>query len=158
MPEKITLKDPFRRISLEDFLSSLDGDNSGVDSVKATLSMLEEDDLLRIFRKPRDLISVIEHIKSIGLYPFVDNGTQTVFAIGSGGHELLAADLYEYHTIRRAGADYDYPYDAAAKYISENMGYYITSMGGIVSGATYRGTKADGDVFMTYGTAKPGYF
>lgn len=136
----------------DEFLAKLDRNNPYFNDIATGF----EDDFRKkevIFaRKGHDLSEVVEHCKSIKLFPVVDKKLGLVF--GCVGHSVPRQDLFRYHYYAEHPAIDDYidADECEDRYIGEGHGWFISRMRPriIVAGIAYRPDRFDRDVFAVH--------
>lgn len=130
-------------ISTEDFIASLDKSNNNYDE----LVIACESHRYHIERKSKNMLDTIERLSKCDITPIVDKKFQLIFGCREGNHAVLRTSLYRYHRGYVRGAD-----TCSDLYLSENLGWYISTMQPhvIIVGVHYRPDRFDKDLFEEY--------
>ena len=133
-------------MNISEFFGLLDKNNAEYEELCDSIKYMRDHYRFEIQSKNNNLSGIVTDMLDRDIFPIVDKKLGVLIGIDRS-HTLLRARLYTYHK-RAANPEQD-PYVneilAADNYISENMGWFISSMdrGRIVIGFTYRPDSYD---------------
>ena len=114
-------------MTCDEFLAALDTNNPFYQEFRVYVKGTICKDLLA-YPKGLDLPERVDELLRKKLYPLVDKKTQMVIGIPEGGHNSMRWLLHSYHkAYENPGAGLSRQDMASTWYLTEGMGYYISS-------------------------------
>ncbi len=140
-------------MTFDDFVAKLKKDNYYTEHIVGMLECFHERHPIQFERKGKDLAEVVTRHMQERLFPLVDKRLGLVFGVESSLHKGLRCELFRYHNApRNPNNDWINPNECADRWVSEGMGWYISSMEThkIVAGQKYRPDRFDKDLFEVF--------
>lgn len=139
-------------MTIDDLVALFNKENKYYEYIVAIFRGLHGSNMLcAIQKKDKDLVEVIERLKSKRMYPIVDKGLGVVLGVDT--HMAFCSELFRYYYYATdADREHVDPYTSADRYVSEGHGYFISRMktNVIIVGSSYRPDRYDKDLFMTH--------
>lgn len=140
-------------MTFDDFVARLNKKNPNFEGLEHTVRFYNERHPIKFERKGKDLFEVISKHLDNRLFPLVDKRIGVVLGVESSLHKGLRCELFRYHNApRNPNNDWINPNECADRWVTEGMGWYLSSMDHrmIIAGQKYRPDRFDKDVFQMF--------
>lgn len=140
-------------MNLDEFLERLDKKNHGAEELGDMVTIYDKHNPITFVRKGKDLFEVVTNHLNQRLFPLVDKRLGVVFGVERCLHKGLRCELFRYHNVpNNPNRDWINPNECADRWVSEGMGWYVSSMDEkmIIAGQKYRPDRFDKDCFQLF--------
>lgn len=133
-------------MTFDEFVEKLDKKNYYAEELANSVKFYQRDRPILFERKGKDLFEVVTAHLGKKLYPIVDKKLGIVFGVRRHLHKGLRLELFRYHNVpRNPNNDWINPNECADRWVTEGMGWYVSSMDEhmIIAGQAYRPDRFD---------------
>jgi hypothetical protein len=143
-------------MTFDEFVAKLDQKNQQYEELKLSVKFHNARKPITFAPKGKDLFELVSSHLSRRLFPLVDKRLGIVLGVEGSIHKDLRCELFRYHnTPKNPNGNWINPNECADKWVSEGMGWYISSMSEyttrtIIAGHKYRPDRFDKDCFQMF--------